>query len=86
MGHRAYIVERIHWYLEHGRSFQGVLMSNAFHVDESPDQQLETERGASMVEYALLVVLIAIVGFLAVANFGTNLSDAFSTIAGSLSN
>lgn len=61
-------------------------MAKPSHLDEAPDQQLETERGASMVEYALLVVLIAIVGFLAVANFGTNLSGAFSTIASSLGN
>lgn len=61
-------------------------MSNADHVIEPCDQPLKDERGASMVEYALLVVLIAIVGFLAVSNFGTNLSGAFSTIAGSLSN
>jgi pilus assembly protein Flp/PilA len=61
-------------------------MSNADQEIEPCDQPLETERGASMVEYALLVVLIAIVGFLAVANFGTNLSNAFSTIATSMGN
>ncbi len=42
------------------------------------------ERGASMVEYSLLVVLIAILGFLAVQNFGTNLSATFDTIATSM--
>lgn len=61
-------------------------MSNTSQIDETSEQALNGERGASMVEYALLVVLIAIVGFLAVANFGTNLSDAFSTIASSLGN
>jgi pilus assembly protein Flp/PilA len=61
-------------------------MSHTSQIADTPEQPLDTERGASMVEYALLVVLIAIVGFLAVANFGTNLSDAFSTIASSLGN
>lgn len=47
---------------------------------------LKSERGASMVEYSLLVVLIAILGFLAVQNFGGNLSSTFSTIADSMAN
>lgn len=54
--------------------------------NEEPPRSLAKEDGASMVEYALLVVLIAIVGFLAVSNFGTNLSEVFSTIASSVSN
>lgn len=40
-----------------------------------------TERGASMVEYALLVILIAIVAFVAVRIAGENVSMAFSTVA-----
>ena len=44
------------------------------------------EKGASMVEYALLVVLIAIIAIIAVSLAGQNVSKAFSTIAGSLSN
>ena len=44
------------------------------------------EKGASMVEYALLVVLIAIIAIVAVSLAGQNVSKAFSTIAGSLSN
>ncbi len=47
---------------------------------------LQSERGASMVEYSLLVVLIAILGFLAVQNFGGEVSGAFGTIADSLTN
>ena len=43
------------------------------------------EKGASMVEYALLVVLIAIIAIVAVSIAGQNVSKAFSTIAGSLS-
>ena len=42
------------------------------------------EKGASMVEYALLVVLIAIIAIVAISIAGKNVSAAFSTIAGSL--
>jgi pilus assembly protein Flp/PilA len=42
------------------------------------------ERGASMVEYALLVVLIAIIAIIAISLAGKNVSKAFSTIATSL--
>jgi Flp pilus assembly pilin Flp len=41
----------------------------------------KAERGASMVEYALLVILIAIVAFVAVRIAGENVSTAFSTVA-----
>ena len=44
------------------------------------------DKGASMVEYALLVVLIAIIAIVAISIAGKNVSSAFSTIAGSLSN
>lgn len=44
------------------------------------------ERGASMVEYALLVILIAIVAFVAVRVAGQNVSNAFSTVAGGFTN
>ena len=46
---------------------------------------MKEEKGASMVEYALLVVLIAIIAIVAVSIAGKNVSAAFSTIAGSLS-
>jgi pilus assembly protein Flp/PilA len=42
------------------------------------------EKGASMVEYALLVVLIAIIAIIAISLAGQNVSKAFSTIATSL--
>lgn len=38
------------------------------------------ERGASMVEYALLVVLIAIIALVAVAYAGNELSETYSEI------
>lgn len=39
------------------------------------------ERGASMVEYALLIVLIALIAFVAVRVAGENVSTAFSSVA-----
>ena len=42
------------------------------------------EEGASMVEYALLVILIAIVALVAVALAGTELSGTYSEIASSV--
>ena len=42
---------------------------------------LKNERGASMVEYALLLILIAIIAFVAVSVAGQNVSKAFSTVA-----
>ncbi|CAN5787811.1 hypothetical protein BH18ACT6_BH18ACT6_13390 [soil metagenome] len=46
----------------------------------------QDERGASMVEYALLVVLIALAAFLAVQYFGDSLSTTYSNIATEVSN
>jgi pilus assembly protein Flp/PilA len=42
------------------------------------------EEGASMVEYGLLVALIAVVCIAAVALIGTNLNITFGRVAGSL--
>lgn len=44
------------------------------------------ELGASMVEYALLVVLIAIIAFVAVEIAGNEVSEVFSEVAQSLVN
>jgi len=50
-------------------------------------QKLRLEdRGASMVEYALLVILIAIVALVAVALAGEELSGTYSEIASSVGN
>ena len=43
-----------------------------------------TEEGASMVEYALLVVLIALLALVAVTLAGEELSSSYSDIASSL--
>lgn len=45
---------------------------------------LKDEKGASMVEYALLVVLIAIVALVAVSLAGEAVSSTFSEIASGL--
>jgi len=42
------------------------------------------EKGASMVEYALLVVMIAIVALAAVAIAGSELSETYSEISSGL--
>jgi pilus assembly protein Flp/PilA len=45
----------------------------------------DEDRGASMVEYALLVVLIAIVAIVAITLVGEEVSGAFDTVQSSLS-
>ncbi len=42
--------------------------------------QAKTERGASLVEYALLVALIAVVCIAAVSALGTSASDKFDQV------
>jgi pilus assembly protein Flp/PilA len=44
------------------------------------------EAGATMVEYALMVALIAVVCIVAVTAIGTNASVSFSTTASALGN
>jgi pilus assembly protein Flp/PilA len=44
----------------------------------------DEERGASAVEYGLLVALIAIVMAVGAALFGTALSDLFTSVAGQI--
>jgi pilus assembly protein Flp/PilA len=42
------------------------------------------EEGASMVEYGLLVALIAVVVITAVTAIGTNLNTKFTTVSGAI--
>ncbi len=42
------------------------------------------EKGASLVEYALLVALIAVVAIVAIKTVGTNVSGKFSNIGSAL--
>jgi pilus assembly protein Flp/PilA len=44
----------------------------------------KTERGASLVEYALLVGLIAVVCIVAVTTLGTKASSKFNSVQSSL--
>lgn len=46
---------------------------------------MQEEKGASMVEYALLVVLIAIIALIAVRFAGQEVSSTFSEIGSGLS-
>lgn len=43
---------------------------------------LKDEKGATMIEYALMVTFIAMAAFAAVVTFGTNLNAQFGIIAG----
>jgi pilus assembly protein Flp/PilA len=43
------------------------------------------EEGASMVEYGLLVALIAVVAIAGVTLVGTSLNNRFTTVAGNIS-
>jgi pilus assembly protein Flp/PilA len=42
---------------------------------------LRSDKGATMVEYGLLVALIALVALTAIKLLGTNLSSLFNTVA-----
>lgn len=44
----------------------------------------DSEKGASLVEYALLVALIAVVCITAITTMGRKTSQRFSTVAGQL--
>jgi len=45
---------------------------------------IRDEEGATMVEYGLMVALVAVVCIVAVQLLGTNLSTLFNTVAGSI--
>jgi pilus assembly protein Flp/PilA len=45
---------------------------------------IRDEEGATMVEYGLLVALIALVAIVGVQSVGTNLSTLFTTVGGSI--
>jgi pilus assembly protein Flp/PilA len=46
--------------------------------------RFDDERGASLVEYALLVALIAVVCIAAITLLGNNASTKFNNVAGSI--
>lgn len=45
---------------------------------------IRDDEGATMVEYGLLVALIALVALAAVTTLGKNLSGLFNTVAGTI--
>jgi Flp pilus assembly pilin Flp len=53
-------------------------------VDHKTHNRARADDGASMVEYALLLILIAVVAFVGVQVAGQEVSNAFSTVAGGL--
>lgn len=56
-------------------------------MDQLPKEEgsrKDTESGASMVEYALLIVLIALIAIVAVTLAGQSVSTSFDRIADSL--
>ncbi len=50
------------------------------------NQKSQKQRGATMVEYALIVVAIALVAFGGAKLLGTNISAKFSAIGSSVQN
>lgn len=46
---------------------------------------IKSERGASLVEYALLLALIAVVAIVALTSLGKSVSTKFSAVSQSLS-
>ena len=51
---------------------------------EVHEPEVDRERGASLVEYALLLALIAIVCVVAVAAIGTNLEGSYDSTTDSI--
>jgi len=47
---------------------------------------LKSERGAALVEYALLLALIAVVCIVALSQLGDQAADKFSTVGDSIAN
>ena len=54
------------------------------HLTTAVRSFIRDEDGAALVEYAILVALIAVVAIFFVTSLGTKVSEKFSGIAGSL--
>ena len=60
-------------------------MTTAFHfLSAWVTSRIDDERGASLVEYALLIALIAVVCIAAVTALGSSASEKFSEVDSSL--
>ncbi len=53
-------------------------------INQVPNASKKNENGASLVEYALLVALIAVVCIVAVRTLGNKASQRFSQVASAL--
>ena len=60
---------------------KGTVMLSRITKFQSKLVVLRDERGATAVEYGLMVALIAVVVIVAVTLLGTNLSSLFNTVA-----
>jgi pilus assembly protein Flp/PilA len=60
------------------------LISAKSKVLTSARRFLGAKEGASLVEYGLLLALIAVICITAIALLGSNISTLFSTLAGSI--
>lgn len=49
---------------------------------KSDKKNKRSQKGASLVEYALLIALVAVAGIAAMRLLGSNISTQFSTVAG----
>ena len=63
-----------------------VVMKVGVKKDEIVKNDGRSERGASMVEYALLVSLIAVVAIVAVQALGTNIRNQFQAASDAIAN
>jgi pilus assembly protein Flp/PilA len=61
------------------------MLSSYEYVSAWLQARCKTERGASLVEYALLVALIAVVCILAVTFLGSRASEKFSSVGSAIS-
>jgi pilus assembly protein Flp/PilA len=66
------------------RTMMDRVLAATVHLQTRWQSFIQTEKGASMVEYAIMVALIAIVAVVAVTYFGTALSDEYDSIADSV--
>jgi len=53
-------------------------------LEEKRNNQLENEEGASMLEYALLAALIAVVCIAAITFLGEQANEAFSSVGSAM--
>jgi len=65
-------------FTQHAYAHKGERMFNTL------KSMIRSEEGASMVEYGLLISLIAVVAMIGVKALGTNVSTLYTTVAGTI--